>query len=306
MKNKRRIKSRFIVPAAAFLLIISILAYIAANRFLIEHIEAVVTPASAAASETLEAYKVTDTSYISDSKKITISKVTSGSGSNQVTYYVADIVLDDASELKSAFAKNIFGTNVIQYVSEMASQNNAILAINGDYYGFRKDGIIIRNGVIYRDSPAREGLAVYADGSMKVYDEKTTSAEILLKEGVINTLSFGPTLLDGGAIVPKIETYEVDVNFGNHSIQGNEPRTGIGFISSNHFIFVVVDGRQKGYSVGVTLTEFAEIFKNLGCTEAYNIDGGGSAEMYFMGKVLNTPSNNGGKERGTSDILYIS
>jgi exopolysaccharide biosynthesis protein len=96
----------------------------------------------------------------------------------------------------------------------------------------------------------------------------------------------------------------VDTNFGNHSIQGSNPRTGIGIIDENHFVFIVVDGRSPGYSKGVTLTEFAQIFKDLGCTDAYNIDGGGSSTMVFMGRVVNNPLGKN-KERGTSDILFI-
>jgi exopolysaccharide biosynthesis protein len=218
---------------------------------------------------------------------------------------VADVVLTSGTDLKSALAKNKFGTNITQNVTEMAAANSAILAVNGDYYGFRSDGIVIRNGVIYRDSPAREGLALYKDGTMKVYDETATTAEALLADGVYNTLSFGPALLDGGQLVSGIDSLEVDTNFGNHSIQGDQPRTGIGLISQNHFVFVVVDGRNVGYSRGVTMTQFAQIFKDLGCVTAYNLDGGGSSEMVFMGKIVNTPCNSNGSERGTSDILYI-
>ena len=70
-------------------------------------------------------------------------------------------------------------------------------------------------------------------------------------------------------------------------------------------MFVVVDGRSPGYSDGVTMTEFAEIFLEPGATEAYNLDGGGSATMYFNGELVNNPLDEG-EERGTSDILYIA
>lgn len=69
-------------------------------------------------------------------------------------------------------------------------------------------------------------------------------------------------------------------------------------------MFVVVDGREEGYSRGVTMTELAQIMVDLGCQVAYNLDGGGSSTMYFNGQVINQPSNGG--ERGTSDILYIA
>ena len=246
----------------------------------------------------------TDTSYVSGSSTINISAVATGSGDNTVTYYVADVVLDDATTLQSAFANDSFGENITETTSAIAEANNAIFAINGDYYGFRDTGIVIRNGVVFRDEGARQGLAFYRDGTVTVYDETTTTAEQLVSEGVWNTLSFGPSLLDNGEIAEGIEDVEVDTNFGNHSIQGEQPRTAVGIIDQNHLVFVVVDGRSPGYSAGVTMTGLAEIMQGLGATTAYNIDGGGSSTMYFNGGLVNNPLGEN-KERGTSDILYI-
>ncbi|MNW12867.1 hypothetical protein D3C71_2106620 [compost metagenome] len=75
-------------------------------------------------------------------------------------------------------------------------------------------------------------------------------------------------------------------------------------LAPNHYVFIVVDGRKEGYSRGMTLTEFAQTFADLGCTEAYNLDGGGSSTMYFMGRVVNNPLGKN-RERGVSDILYV-
>ncbi len=245
-----------------------------------------------------------DWNYVSDAYAVHITEIHTGSGSDAVTYFVADVTLTDATQLQSAFAKDSFGTNIIAYTSEIAADNNAVFAINGDYYGFRDTGIVIRNGVIYRDIPARVGLALYLDGTMRIYDETETTAQQLVDAGVWNTLSFGPALLENGEIVSGLDNVEIDTNFGNHSIQGANPRTGIGIIDANHFVFVVVDGRSPGYSRGVTLTGYAQIFKDLGCTAAYNLDGGGSSTLYFMGRVVNNPLGKS-QERGTSDILFV-
>ena len=243
--------------------------------------------------------------YQDDGVTITIERVTRGRGTDTVTYFVADVVLSDATTLLSAFAKNKFGTNIIEKVTTIADNNNAAFAINGDYYGFRSDGILIRNGVIYRNNPARIGLAMYTDGSMRVYDETQTDAETLLAEGVWNTLSFGPALIENGVVRTDYAGTWIDTNFGNRTIERANPRTGIGLIDENHFFFIVADGRSKGYSRGLTLAELANVFAELGCSEAYNIDGGGSSAMYFMGELVNNPLGRD-KERGTSDILYIA
>ena len=291
----------------------------AADRFLVEHVEiadvseyeaqnsSTEATTGAATDETTDAaadVAVSDTSYADGATSITVSTVTEGSGSDTVTYYVADVTLTDATALQSAFAKDQFGENITELTSEIAADNGAIFAINGDYYGFRDTGIVIRNGVVFRDEPAREGLVFYTDGRVEVYDETATSAQELLADGAWNTLSFGPAIVEEGAVVDGIESQEVDTNFGNHSIQGDQPRTAVGVIDENHLVFVVVDGRQSGYSEGVTLTELADIMIDLGATTAYNLDGGGSSTMYFNGEVINSPSNGG--ERGTSDILYIA
>lgn len=282
---------------------------LALDRFVIEHVEVTNVAALEAASGTDSAALTTGTSqvsqneYTSDNTTIKLSTYTKGSGSDQITYYVADVTLSDAAALRSAFAKDSYGENITAKVSQIATDNNAVFAINGDYYGFRDNGIVIRNGVLYRDEGTRQGLAIYSDGHMEIYDETVTSGQELLDAGVINTLSFGPAMVSEGQIIDGIEDVEVDTNFGNHSIQGSQPRTAIGQIAPGHFLFVVVDGRQSGYSRGATMSELAQIMVDLGAQTAYNLDGGGSSEMWFDGQVVNQPSNGG--ERATSDILYI-
>lgn len=291
----------------------------ALDRYVIEHVriadvDAYEAARAAAGSATAgtdagsasspDATTLTDTEYVSPDAAITISTVTTGSGRDTVAYFVADVVLTDATALRSAFAQNSFGTNITEDTSDIAADNGAVLAVNGDYYGFRRTGIVIRNGVAYRDEGAREGLAFYRDGTVEVYDETATTADQLVAEGVWNTLSFGPTLVKGGDVVDGIDQVEVDTNVGNHSIQGDQPRTAVGVIGTNHLILVVVDGRSPGYSAGVTMPELARIMQDLGATTAYNLDGGGSATMVFGGKLVNNPLGRS-EERGTSDILYV-
>jgi exopolysaccharide biosynthesis protein len=307
-KTNRKRKAK--IALLSFILGLGIASYWLADRYLIEHVEVADVHSTASAQTSSQArssdetYTSDDSNYKSDSKTISIQKVTSGSGQDTITYYVADVVLKDTTSLQSAFAKNTFGTNIIAYTSQIAADNDAIFAINGDYYGFREDGIEIRNGKIYRDSPARTGLKIYKDGAMEIYDETQTTAQKLVNEGVWQTLSFGPALITNDQIQTDFSHVEIDTNFGNRSIERSNPRTGIGMIAPNHYVFIVVDGRADGYSKGMTLSQFADVFAGLGCTEAYNLDGGGSSTMYFMGNLVNNPL---GKyhERGTSDIIYI-
>lgn len=311
-KNPRRTRRRIVIGSTlAVVLVLGGGTAWALDRFVIEHVEITNVDEYEAQNSTTDATTVdtsdavtTDTSYESDDASITISTVVTGSGDDTVTHYVADVVLTDATALQSAFAQNSFGENITETTSDTAEDNDAIFAINGDYYGFRDTGIVIRNGVVYRDEGAREGLAFYLDGSVKVYDETATTADELVADGVWNTLSFGPAIVEDSQVVAGIDSVEVDTNIGNHSIQGDQPRTAVGVIDDNHLVFVVVDGRSAGYSKGVTLPELADIMTGLGATTAYNLDGGGSSTMYFNGELVNNPLGKN-EERGTSDILYI-
>lgn len=281
----------------------------ALDRYVVDHVE--VADASAYEQsqgsdgtelDTSDAV-LTDDSWSADGTRLTVKEVATGSGDATVTYFVAELHLSDATVLRSAFAQDSFGTNIVDETSDIAEQNGAVFAINGDYYGFRETGIVVRNGVAWRDAGAREGLAFYRDGHVELYDETATTAQALVDAGVWNTLSFGPALVADGEVLEGIDDVEVDTNFGNHSIQGDQPRTAIGVVADNHLLLVVVDGRDTGYSAGASMTELATLMKGLGAVTAYNIDGGGSSTMFFDGEVVNRPSNGG--ERGTSDILYV-
>lgn len=314
-------KTKGLLAALLILLTIGGVLYKLADRYLIEHVEMRVTTAaestpangndsSGGSGSTVQTetgnteVSSDDWSYHSSDINISIRQVETGEGKEKITYYAADVQLQNGASLSSAFAKNAFGRNIIENTSVIAANNNALFAINGDYYGFRNDGVIIRNGTLYRNEPARTGLALYADGTIKSYDETKKTAASLLADGVTQTYSFGPALVSDGKVAADLEQVKIDTNFGNRSIQGANPRTGIGLISANHYLFVVVDGRKEGYSAGMTLSQFAQLFKELGAVEAYNLDGGGSSTMVFQGRVVNNPL---GKEteRGVSDILYV-
>lgn len=289
------------------ILLICVIAFCAylINRYLIVRTEFEVSSVSSGL-ELEEEYEVTENTYKSKDVEIKIDKCEDGEGDDKVTYYVADIKLQNPDRLDRAFAKDEFGTNIIEKMSAIVERNKAILAINGDYYSFRKDGIIIGNSMNYRDVPAREGVAIYKDGTMKLYDETKTSADSLIAEGVKSTISFGPVLVRDYEAVADYTQYAVDGdNIIRNNIAPENPRTGLGYYEKNHYCFIVVDGRNKGYSRGVTLNEFAKIFKDLGVEFAYNLDGGNSANMYFNGKKVNISSQPGDGEREISDILYI-
>ncbi len=241
----------------------------------------------------------TDTSYTDDNISISLqTKVV-----ENTTVYIADIQLADASYLKTALAQDTFGTNVTETTSSQAKSKDAILAINGDYYGANNTGYVIKNGVIYRNSTRKDigydDLAIYEDGSFQIINESEVSADELLEQGVSQLFSFGPALIKNGEIA-------VDKHTEVGKAMASNPRTAIGIIDDLHYIMVVADGRSQE-SEGLSLYELAEVMQSYDCTTAYNLDGGGSSTLYFNGKVINHPTTNGSrfKEREVSDIVYI-
>ncbi len=214
--------------------------------------------------------------------------------------YVADVQITSVSDMKTAFADSSYGRNITKKTSEIAEDVNAILAVNGDFYGAQESGYVIRNGVLYRDTAAdRQDLVIYEDGSFEVVEESEITAQELLDKGAWQVLSFGPGLVEDGEIAVS-ENEEV----GKAMV--SNPRTALGVTDDGHYLFVVSDGRTSE-SEGLSLYEMAEFMQSLGVATAYNLDGGGSSTMYFNGEVVNNPTTSGRsiKERSVSDIVYI-
>ena len=259
-------------------------------------------PTAQAESDTSEAQSadeiiVTESSYQDGSISIVITEYYE----NDTAIYAADITLSSSKYLQTAFAQNAYGRNVTEKTSEIAENVGAILAINGDYYGAQEKGYVIRNGVVYRSkgSSKQEDLVIYADGSFGIISEDEISADELLENGAVQTLSFGPALVVNGSV-----SVSSDDEVGK--AKASNPRTAIGIIDELHYVFVVSDGRTDE-SAGLSLCELAEFMQGLGVQTAYNLDGGGSSTMYFNGQIINKPTTSGRsiKERSVSDIVYI-
>ena len=242
----------------------------------------------------------TSENYSDDNISIKLSEYTE----DGTVVHVAEVKADSADYLKTAFAQGSYGKNVTATTSDIADSVNAILAINGDYYGTQEKGYVIRNGKLYRSTAVsgREDLVIYEDGTFEIINESEVTADQLMAKGAVQTLSFGPALIENG-------TVSVDGNDEVGRAMASNPRTAIGIKADGTYLFVVSDGRTEE-SEGLSLLQLAEFMKELGAETAYNLDGGGSSTMVFNGSVVNTPTGGGigngsGSERKVSDIVYI-
>jgi exopolysaccharide biosynthesis protein len=231
----------------------------------------------------------TDTSYRNANISVTINKAQK----ENLTYFVADIYVADIKYFKTAFAEKADVLGHTAQTTEIAQQNNAIVAINGDYC-LNNNGIVVRNGKLYpRDASSADSLVMGNDGVMTTYSPDEISVDKIKTEGAYQVWSFGPMLLDNGQAMTKF----------NSTVNKTNPRTAVGYYEPGHYCFVVVDGRQGSYSEGMTLQELSQLFADLGCKAAYNLDGGQTSEMAFMGEFANQPYDGG---RSCSDIIYIA
>ena len=135
---------------------------------------------------------------------------------------------------------------------------------------------------------------LYYDGTMRVMPGASFSVEEAIRDGAWQAWTFGPALLDtDGSVLTAFAST-------NRIISAN-PRTAIGYYEPGHYCMIVVDGR--GESAGITLPALSQLFHDLGCTAAYNLDGGNSSIMVWQSEVINDPSGGG---RESSDALLIS
>lgn len=238
------------------------------------------------------AFPTTDTgvnalhSYQSDSLRISINKI----AENGVTYFVADVWIKNIECFKTALAKGEYGRNIHEMPAKIAADNGVRFAVSGDYYGARDKGIVVRNGQLYRDVMNDDVCVLRTDGTLCAYSASEFSSLQSLDKTVWQAWAFGPTLVRDGAAC----------DISSSKIKVKNPRCAIGFYEPGHYCFLVVDGRQDGYSSGMSLTELTDAFVSMGCKTAYNLDGGATAMMVFDGQVVNHPTNGG---RASSDII---
>lgn len=206
------------------------------------------------------------------------------------TRYVGYVLeIPDPRRVKVATAKNIQEKG--ETVSNIAKDNDAVAAINaggfhdpnGTGTGRLPYGFIMQDGnyVIGKDVGPDEavdfvGFTKQGNLIAGTYT-KTELADMDAAEGI----TFGPPLIvDGQKMI-------TDGDGG----WGIGPRTAIGQKKDGTVIFLVIDGRQPGYSTGATLRDVQDVLYEEGCYIAANLDGGSSTTLYYNGKVVNKPAD---------------
>jgi len=238
----------------------------------------------------------TENSYKSPTVSIEISTISEGEGESRITYYVADIYVAAPENITAYTANNELAYFSTQDALEMDRDSNALLSMTGDFYSYQGSGLLVRNGVVYMDDYTYCDICVmYPDGSIETYFAGMYNKEEILAKNPTHIWNFGPILLD--------ENGKAMTTFNTSStVAQRNPRSVLGYYEPGHYCFIVVDGRQPGHSRGMILPELAQLVEDLGCTRAYNMDGGGSALMIFNDAHYSSQSNG---NRKLGDILIV-
>lgn len=225
-----------------------------------------------------------------------VSVTVSAHAQNNLYYYVADIYVQDITSLFAAFGSGGYGQGRA-LTKDLAAENAAVIAVNGDGYSGRTLGPMVRNGVWYRRTvdPDADICVLCRSGELKVYDAGSVEIAAIEADDPYQTWVCGPRLMDDAG--QPVRAFANSLN-----ILERAARTCIGYYAPGHYCLVTVDGTSNPLSEGATLTELSDIMVSLGCKAAYNLTGGQSAAMAPADGLVSVPHT---RERTVSDIICI-
>ena len=215
-------------------------------------------------------------------------------------YWVVDIKIGDASQLRTAAAES-FSTETTLPASDIANRVNAVVAINGDYFARHKEGFAIRQGTLVRDKLKgnRDALLIDEDGDFHVYHlpEKGSLSDTVNGKKVINAFYFGPILVENGEVPKKLP------NFTFLKPDKYYARLALCQVDRLHYK-IILTTMEQDYTLGIRLKDFAKLCQAEGAKIAYNLDGGLSTTLFFNNKRINEQKKV--NFRSIPDIVYFA
>ncbi len=241
---------------------------------------------------------VSETAYEDETISVSLESQKIGDS----VYNIARVTIAHPSQLRTALA-GPYGAKKTAKPLAMAEAANAVVAINGDYFQYSSRGYTVRQGETYRKTVSTKQLDILIIDEagdfhiIKKSSKKELAAFLDSGHTPVNAFTFGPALVMDGQVQTIYNSY-------GFSPQDRAPRVAIGQTGPLEYVLVMVDGRMDGYSKGITIKMLAEFMGELGCQQAFNLDGGGSASMVFGGKYFNKMDDK--SARNISDIIYFA
>ena len=244
---------------------------------------------------------VSQSNYISETEyqDPTLHVVIESGRKDNCDYWLARITIGHASQLRTAAA----ATFEVEYALKgqyIAKRQNAVLAIDGDYFSYYPYGIVLRQGVLYRDKlrQERDVLAIDEDGDFHIFlvPDKGEVPAVYQGKKIINAFHFGPALVIDGEVGTLDASYWLAPEL-------KRQRMCIAQTGPLEYMALCCAGPQRG-SEGMDLMQFAQLAKELGAENAYNLDGGDSTMLIFNNEKVNDKENQ--NTRPISDIIYFA
>ena len=232
------------------------------------------------------------------------------------TYRIAWVEIASPSQLRTAIAGKTVKSTLEAKVIDMAAHNNAVVAINGDYFTHdpHKTTFEYRMGEKVRSNTNQQKDILLIDDqgdfhlvmAQKTEDQKAALQALLNEYTIVNAFTFGPALVKDGESLTMRKDYGYEPN-------GRTARTAIGQLDTLRYVMVVAEGKEKPER-GVTHQQLADFMYSLGCRDAFNLDGGGSSYMFwgdpgFTGPQTKYPQYYNvmmAGHRDISDIIYFA
>ena len=232
--------------------------------------------------------------YEDASLKVTIESMRE----HETNILVARVKIADPSQIRTAMAARYGSTGTV-LPDKFAQRVNAVLAVNGDFFSFNSTGYLVRQGKRYRDRTHTPSDILIIDdkGDFTIIVDPTEEKVKSFPGTMVNTFNFGPGLVVDGEII----TTTKEMNIG---LDKETQRMGVGQLGELEYILVATEGPENEGSAGLTIPEFAQLMKDLGAVQAYNLDGGSSSAMMLGGEKINALSSK--KMRPICDLLYFA
>lgn len=246
----------------------------------------------------------TETEYEDDTIRVRIDEQSMDDGTKM---FVAHISISDPSQIRTGVANpEKVGSNKTKTVAAMAKNYNAVIAINGDNYVDKPEKTTFEyrmtNKIRSKSNRTKDILVIDDQGDFHLFVKSAGIKEFPkeLKESgrtLVNAFTFGPALVKDG------ELMEIDENYG-YNPHGREPRAAIGQTGPLSYVMVIIQARDRDGKTGMSQGKLAEFMYSLGCTQAFNLDGGNSAEIVFGERNIKGMLN--GDDRTLSDMIYFA
>ena len=217
-------------------------------------------------------------------------------------YTFSEVKLAHASQFRRFLADGKYGATTEYTTQEMATNVNAVVASSGDYYGYRRVGICVNQGYVYRGEGKQmdtcfvdeNGDLLFAKCGQLV--DKESAQKFVDENKVRFSLSFGPVMIQNGK-------YVVPSDYHVGEINEKYSRAALCQMGPLHYVVVTANYEHPYYTVH-TMERFTKNLMEMGITKAYALDGGQTAALVMNNKLINCVSY--GAQREISDIIYFA